>query len=282
MFARFERPERPAEGAPCLWWKVSLSIVIISAAVILADEAYVCHKKTTIQRAPDQYAQALPLPPPVDRRVPPVFYGKVFRSQGRRHVDHEVCLTFDDGPSPTFTPAVLDILRAKRVRATFFVVGRQARRHPDLIYRAYAEGHAIGNHSWNHTRRRWMNLREAAAQVDKTAKLIEEITGVRPTLFRPPFGRVRNYPMTNVARFRYNAIVLWTVDSGDSAHASAQEIVQNCVGHLRGGDIILLHDGVTHREAMLKALPQIIDAAQAQGFRFVTVPEMLREIECSP
>jgi len=122
---------------------------------------------------------------------------------------------------------------------------------------------------------------EAVAQVDKTAWLIEEVTGTRPTMFRPPFGRVKNYSMANVARFRYNAIILWTIDSRDSAHATAPEIQRNCLNGLRSGDILLFHDGVSERDEMVKALPLVIDAARGRGFRFVTVPEMLREMEAA-
>ncbi|MBI3920963.1 MAG: polysaccharide deacetylase family protein [Armatimonadetes bacterium] len=218
-----------------------------------------------------------PEPPrPADPTIPADFYGQVFRSEARGNPQNAICLTFDDGPSATYTPQVLDLLKEKMVTATFFVVGRNVKRHPDLVLRAYQEGHIVGNHSFNHTRRKRISEAVAAWQVDGTAKLIEEITGERPCVYRPPFGRVHNNAMTNAARARYYAIIMWTIDSRDSAHASAWEIVLNCLRNLRGGDLLLFHDGGEHREPMVEALPIIIDGARSKGLQFVTVPEILR------
>ncbi|NCO36296.1 MAG: hypothetical protein AUJ92_09210 [Armatimonadetes bacterium CG2_30_59_28] len=281
MFAGFERIGGRPSGVTGVWWKASLCIIAALVLCVLSEEVLRHFHVPRTEQIRDQHAQAIPLPKPADPRIPSRYYGKVIRSQPQRHVGKEICLTFDDGPSATFTPEVLDILRAKRVSATFFVVGKQVARYPEIIRQAHAEGHVIGNHSWNHIRRRWMGAVEAVAQVDKTAWLIEEVTGTRPTMFRPPFGRVKNYSMANVARFRYNAIILWTIDSRDSAHATAPEIQRNCLNGLRSGDILLFHDGVSERDEMVKALPLVIDAARGRGFRFVTVPEMLREMEAA-
>lgn len=185
-------------------------------------------------------------------------------------------LTFDDGPSAPYTAQVLDLLRARGVRATFFVCGEAAARHPELVRRIVAEGHALGNHTWSHPRLDLTSRAEIAGQIDRTQDAIEAATGVRPTLFRPPFG-VRWFPLWSVLRERGMTMVLWSARGHDGA-LDAEGVAQAVLTRLEPGAIVLLHDGdesradaATDRSATVRALPAIIDGARAAGYEFVAL-----------
>jgi peptidoglycan/xylan/chitin deacetylase (PgdA/CDA1 family) len=185
----------------------------------------------------------------------------------------EVMLTFDDGPSEPYTGQILDILRAKNIKATFFLCGASAARYPDLVRRIRDEGHVIGNHTWSHP---WLYLagREAiAAEIDRTQDVIEKITGTRPVWFRPPYG-VRGFPLRGILRERGMKMMLWS-DRGRDGALDADGIAAVTLSQLHPGAIVLLHDGfeakspeAVDRSATVAALPRIIDGARRAGYRF--------------
>lgn len=190
--------------------------------------------------------------------------------------DSEAALTFDDGPSPD-TARVLDILRDKEVRATFFLCGASVERYPELARRIVAEGHALGNHTYSHP---WLHLKsraEIASEIDRTQDAIEKVTGVRPAYFRPPHG-VRWFPLWPLLRERGMTLVLWNSFPQEGA-SPAHEIVERALARLRPGAIILLHDGKDNlpegrnlRPATVEALPRIIDGARRAGYTLVPLP----------
>lgn len=188
--------------------------------------------------------------------------------------DKAIALTFDDGPNPGYTEQVLEILRAHQVRATFFWLGRMVKAHPDLARAVVAEGHAVGNHTWNH-RTAQSDEATAQAEIEETSREIEQASGVSTKLFRPPGGRLNNGLSDWALRGGYT-VVMWSVQSNDwEKTTSAQDIVQNVLQAVQPGTIVLLHDGGGDRSRTAEALPQIIEALQAQGYRFVTIPELL-------
>jgi chitin deacetylase len=185
----------------------------------------------------------------------------------------EVALTFDDGPSAPATGRILDILREKHVRATFFLCGACAQRHPDLVRRIAAEGHIIGNHTYSHVYLHLKSRQLIAAQIDRTQDILERITGRRPELFRPPYG-VRWFSLWPVLRERGLTMVLWS-DRGIDGGLGARGIVKTTLDQLAPGAIILLHDGFeahpdaeTDRSATVEALPAIIEGARRAGYTF--------------
>jgi cellulose synthase/poly-beta-1,6-N-acetylglucosamine synthase-like glycosyltransferase/peptidoglycan/xylan/chitin deacetylase (PgdA/CDA1 family) len=201
----------------------------------------------------------------------------------------KIALTFDDGPDPSWTPKILDILKQKNVPATFFVIGLDANKWPQLLRREYAEGHEIGNHTYSHPD--WENPNLSTTQIrlelNLTERLIESIVGTKSILFRPPFGidhqpefaeEVAHLP---IAQDMGYIVVGQKVDPNDwrqqpsGVPIPAEKILENVLREAPKGNIVLLHDGGGNRSQTLAALPQIIDSLRAQGYEFVSVAELL-------
>lgn len=166
-----------------------------------------------------------------------------------------VALTFDDGPDAVMTPRVLDVLREHGVRATFFVTGRSAERHPDIVRRIVNEGHAVGNHTWSHTAR-WTvsSFSAAVGEINRTQTAIERITGRIPALFRPPFG-VTNPRIGRAVRAAGLQTVGWSIRSLDTFEGRDRcRVCRRICRRLRGGDVILLHDRCRDADILLTML----------------------------
>lgn len=183
----------------------------------------------------------------------------------------EVMLTFDDGPSVPYTGQVLDILRASRIKATFFLCGANAERHPELVRRIRDEGHEIGNHTWSHPYLYLASRETIAAEIDRTQDVLEKITGSRPVWFRPPFG-VRGFALRAILEERDMKMMLWS-DRGHDGELDAAGIAATTLAQLHPGAIVLLHDGFETRElgdrsATVSALPRIIAGVRRAGYAF--------------
>ncbi|HEX4545949.1 MAG TPA: glycosyltransferase [Candidatus Acidoferrum sp.] len=202
---------------------------------------------------------------------------------------NKIALTFDDGPDPSWTPKMLDVLKQKNVRATFFVIGLDANKWPQLLRREYDEGHEIGNHTYYHPD--WENPNLSTTQIrwelNLTERLIESIVGAKSILFRPPYGidhqpefaeEVAHLPAAQDMGY---IIVGQKVDPNDWSQLSpgiplpAEKIVENVLREAPKGNIVLLHDGGGNRSQTLAALPKIIDALRAAGYQFVSVADLL-------
>jgi peptidoglycan/xylan/chitin deacetylase (PgdA/CDA1 family) len=185
-----------------------------------------------------------------------------------------IALTLDDGPWPETTLQMLEILKQNNVKATFFWVGQAVKQHPQIAQRVVADGHAIGNHTMHH----WyhhMGGTVAAREIDDTAALIYQTTGVKTSLFRPPGGFLKNGVASYAKQQKY-AVVMWSVSSADTdARAQPQAYINNVLKGAKPGAIVLMHDGGGDRSKSVKALPQIIAGLKQQGYRFVTIPELL-------
>lgn len=205
-------------------------------------------------------------------------FGKVV-AHGQRD-QRAVALTFDDGPSP-YTTQVLDVLDTYQIKATFFLIGQNVERHPDLAKRIASEGHALGNHTQTHPL--WGAVgtpsREMQELTDAETAILNE-TGVAPTLFRPPHGW-RSPWMMRVARDLGYRVVTWNVAGEDWRRPSPETIAQRVLRRVRPGAIILLHDGLETQvdpamQNTVAALPLIIEGLLDRGYRFVTVPELIQ------
>ena len=206
-------------------------------------------------------------------------YGKTWSNGNGNH--RQIALTFDDGPNEPYTSQVLDILAKYGIKATFFIIGQNARRYPETCRQIVAGGNVVGNHSYHHCRSlclRWG--RSAIREIELTRQLISEYTGARVKLFRPPHGFRTPWLMHTLRRLEY-VVVTWNNMTADwTAEKSAEKIVSAIVKKARPGGIIVLHDGRSTREGydrsqMIKALPQIIDSLKGQGYEFVTIPELI-------
>jgi peptidoglycan/xylan/chitin deacetylase (PgdA/CDA1 family) len=178
-----------------------------------------------------------------------------------------VCLTFDDGPHPDYTPPLLDVLNQEAVRATFFVIGERAERYPALVRRMAAEGHLIGHHSFTHSEPGRTSARQLLDEVGRTQELLTALVGGPSPWFRPPKGKVTAGKLWRLWRAGQR-VVLWNVDPKDYACRSAEEVRAWFARRpLAGGDVVLLHDSHPHAAGVL---PQLIEATRRRGLEFVT------------
>ena len=179
----------------------------------------------------------------------------------------QIAITFDDGPS-VCTPALLDGLKERGVKATFFLVGENVETYPDIVKRIYEEGHLIGNHTYHHVQLTKIKEEEALKELEETNRLIEKITGNPVEYVRPPFGE---FPKGLSAKISMIP-VMWTVDPLDWSVKDTEKIVSKVVTQAKENDMILLHDCYgTSVEAAL----QIIDRLKEKGFEFVTADRLL-------
>ena len=183
-----------------------------------------------------------------------------------------VAMTFDDGPHPRLTPPLLDLLRARGIRATFYVIGRNARRHPRLLRRIVEEGHEIGNHSWSHPVLSDLSAERVMRQLDATTRAVYEATGKVPVTMRPPYGAMRASQRLMVHEARNLPTILWSVDPQDWRRPGASVVSRRIVGGARQGGIVLAHD---IHAGTVRAMPAALDGLAARGLRFVTVSQLL-------
>jgi len=185
-----------------------------------------------------------------------------------------VALTFDDGPNPTYTPQILQVLAANNAHATFFEIGQQVQRNPGLARQVVADGNVIGNHTWDHPSLTTITPTAQASELKQASTEIKNVTGMTPTLFRPPYGAT-NLQVETVAAEQQMATVLWSVDTADWQLPGVQRIVTAALNGVHNGSIIMMHDGGGNRSQTVAALSQIIKGLQARGYALVTVPELV-------
>lgn len=212
----------------------------------------------------------LRLPP---ETLPARFRGHVIAARPVSLKQKVVALTFDDGPDPDVTPDVLDLLRRYHAPATFFVIGERVKRWPELVQREVRDGHAVESHSYSHPREE-ISAWHAWRELQRTAIVITTWAGRAPTIFRPPYGNLTDN-LSKAARHEGLCVVKWTVCGSDNPRLTAAEIVEAATHEVRSGDIILLHDG-RDRHQTVRALPEILRRLSDDGYRFVTVPQLLR------
>src|SRR6267378_3364575 len=190
------------------------------------------------------------------------------------HVDGPyIAMTFDDGPSATLTPKLLDLLAAHHIKATFFVIGENVAEHPEIVARAAREGHEIGNHSWSHPNLVKMSEEAVRSQLRRTDDAIKSATGVRPTLLRPPYGSITAREKRWIHdEFGYQ-IILWDVDPNDWKRPGPAVVRTRILKETRPGSIVLSHD---IHPGTIEAMPSTFVALEAKGFKFVTVSELIR------
>ena len=182
----------------------------------------------------------------------------------------KIALTFDDGPHPYYTEQLLDGLKERGVKATFFVLGKHAEQYPELVERMSDEGHLVGNHTYSHMQLNQRNTEAFKEELVKTSRLIEELTGQEVQYVRPPYGTWNKKFEEELNMFP----VLWTIDPLDWSSSNVAGIVNKVTGKAKDNSIILMHD--EYKSTVTAAL-QIIDELQEEGYEFVTVDEILFE-----
>ena len=200
-----------------------------------------------------------------------------------------VALTYDDGPNPPYTTRILNVLERERVHATFFVVGRAVQAYPQVVRREARDGDAIGNHSWNHGHLIVDTPGAVTQSIQRTDSAIYAASGVHPKLFRPPFGS-RDWIVMRAAQRMGYTVVMWSAPlPRDWEYPTAQQIAQRVLRVAGDGTILVLHDGnrgqlcakahlnphVCDRSADIAATQIVIDRLKRQGYRFVTIPQLI-------
>lgn len=178
-----------------------------------------------------------------------------------------VALTFDDGPNISTTPRLLDGLRERGVKATFFVIGKSADNNRDIIKKMYDDGHLIGNHTNTHCNLAGMSYTNAINEIILVNDVIKDITGMDTEYIRPPFGECGKQLDKELNMFK----VMWDIDPRDWSVLNTKRVVNYVVSHVEDGDIILLHDIF---DTSVDSALQIVDILKAEGYEFVTVDEL--------
>ena len=197
-----------------------------------------------------------------------------------------MALTFDDGPHPVTTRAVLELLRAHRARATFFVLGHKVQAHPDVVREIHEAGHTLGIHGFQHDRLfSFRSPRYAQQQIERTRRAILDACGVAPELFRPPVG-FASYRTFRGAEQAGVHIIAWSVRSLDGLRsADPGRVARRVIGHLEDGAIVLLHDAAEHDDftpASIAALPAILRALDERGLASVSVEQLAAASAAQP
>ncbi len=178
----------------------------------------------------------------------------------------KIAITFDDGPNPQWTPRLLDGLKERGVKASFFVIGEKAEKYPEIIKRMYEEGHVIGNHTYTHVQLTTLSNEKACEEIKKTCQVLYDITGEYPEFIRPPFGSWDENLECGIDLMP----VMWTIDTLDWSSKNADSVVVKAMKQVKENSIILLHDNY---ESSVEGALRIIDQMMAQGYEFVTVEE---------
>lgn len=204
------------------------------------------------------FGRAATYPRPAVFRLAPVDRGQV------------VYLTFDDGPTQ-YTPQILDLLKKHNAKATFFVVGQQVSKRSRTVARAYREGHAVENHTWNHptlTRLTWAQFR---SQIARTNGAVKKTTGNAPECVRPPYGTYNKGTLIRAERFNM-PVIRWSVDSRDWDTPGTGRIVANVLKNVKDGSIVLMHDGGGPRQQTVAAVKYLLPQLRARGYAIRALP----------
>jgi peptidoglycan/xylan/chitin deacetylase (PgdA/CDA1 family) len=193
----------------------------------------------------------------------------------------QVVLTFDDGPSPVWTPQILDALKKENIKAVFFMVGYHAQKYPDIARRVVREGHTIGNHGFAHSVMFYYTPAEIEEEIKYAEHVIKEITGETTKYFRPPKAWLRNKMKALIKSMGYET-VLWSLNSKDWVTFNHKSMVRHIVKNVKNGDILLFHDSGNvagaeggNRRQTVKAVSLLARTLRDKGFEFVTIEELL-------
>jgi peptidoglycan/xylan/chitin deacetylase (PgdA/CDA1 family) len=202
----------------------------------------------------------------------PQLVGQSFRCVNTQ--EKVVALTFDDGPRPDGTPAVLDLLARYNIQATFFLIGNRVEQCPELTQRIWQSGHQVGNHTWSHTLMMFKSPSYLRQEIEKTDAILKGLGHPDEIFFRAPYG-MKFLLLPLVLRRMNKKNIIFDSVAWDWSSPGVEQIVRNVISSVRPGSIILLHDGVGNQQETIVAVEEIIKQLIEQGYRFVTVAQLL-------
>lgn len=210
------------------------------------------------------------------QRALPIRVFAVEAYHSAKHQSKKIALTFDDGPHPSQTKRILDILDRYGVHATFFMVGVNIENYPDAAQEVISRGHEVGNHTYSHAKIGKMNEVDVDRELEQCEELLEDRFGYDPHLFRPPQGALSD--AIEGCSFEHDyRLILWSLDTRDWEVKNVDRIVQNVLSNIKGGDIVLMHDYIGTHSRTAEALEILLPALIERGYRPVTVSELLDE-----
>ncbi|WP_391207143.1 polysaccharide deacetylase family protein [Psychrobacillus sp. L4] len=204
----------------------------------------------------------------------PYYEKKGYVLWGIKTEEKVIALTFDDGPHTTYTPQILDLLAEYDAKATFFVIGERAESFPDLILQIGKEGHEVANHTYSHPLK--ITPDKLKEELKKTNEIIHDITGTYPLFYRPVGGSYNDRIINTAIENGYKVIMWsWHQDTEDWKTPGVNKIVKKVLSGAHPGDIVLFHDAGGDRSQTVKALAEILPELQKQGYKFVTISELI-------
>ncbi|WHY03400.1 polysaccharide deacetylase family protein [Neobacillus sp. DY30] len=186
-----------------------------------------------------------------------------------------IAITFDDGPNPVYTPQVLEIFSEAKGKATFFMIGEQMRNHPEIVKQVAAEGHEIGNHTFTHPKLSQLSKAECLTEIEQTEKLIEELAGQKPVIFRPPYLDYNQETVTLLQNKEYPMIGALNLEAQDWEQPGVEHIFEKSREAVKNGSILIFHDGYGDRSQTIEAVRMLVSELTLQGYKLVTVSELL-------
>jgi peptidoglycan/xylan/chitin deacetylase (PgdA/CDA1 family) len=183
-----------------------------------------------------------------------------------------VALTFDDGPHAMLTPKLLDVLKEKGAKATFFVMGIKAMVHPAILQRAVREGHEIANHVWDHPVLSKISYEKLEDQIKRTNDAIYLALNSTPAVMRPPYGNTNPKLNRRINTYHNMSVIMWSYDTNDWKRPPFEEISKKTIPNLKSGTVLLCHD---IHPGTIRAMPLLVEQAMLSGFKFLTVSEMI-------
>ncbi|MGE9268944.1 MAG: polysaccharide deacetylase family protein, partial [Verrucomicrobiales bacterium] len=238
--------------------------------------------------SPNDQSTPTPSAPPNPQYRPPAYTNPAVRNPninlpsqfGNIEISHSrgpssqpfVAMTFDDGPHPQNTPRLLDMLRQRNIKATFYVIGGSVDRYPHIVRRTVAEGHEIGNHTYTHRKLTTLGNSEVSRELQRTNDAIARACGVRPRTMRPPYGALNQSQRAYVYQQFGTPTILWSVDPQDWRRPGASVVTSRILSGTNNGAIILAHD---LHSSTIDAMPATLDGLLRKGYKFITVSQML-------
>lgn len=229
------------------WWQ-AIGILALVAAFMVA---------TRVVSAPQEKAPTGPTPPSPVKKI--------------------IALTFDDGPSPTYTPQILSLLTRYHAHATFFVLGTEVRQWPNMVRDIVRQGSTIANHGYNHVNYYRVGVGGVVRDMNKTAALLKKERIPLAPFYRPPFGN-SNKALVNAMSRHHLTLTLWSIDTRDWASPGTSFITKKVLANATSGAIVLMHDSGGHRTQTVQALAAILPVLEAEGYHFVTLPQYVKDL----